>query len=449
VSPTGDRPQDRLTRVVTVVALTVVPALILNVWAQALFERGGPARTAALIGLVPLAIVLVVGTVILWRTGGLWGASSRLGAPPAELATVAGQAEHWLVALGSDAEGMAATEWFRAQEPELRALLDRYLAEPAAVEYLASICDALDAWYVRERHGADLLEVAEMLARLADRAGRRDLKELAAIRRATAHRMCGAVEEASRELGRSAELATRGRVATALRTRRRVEWALGNLTRADGCPPGRDAEEHLATAADRLADAAATLPRADVAGDTAIRLNQGAVALYRGDAEVARSRLALVEARAQQAKDVSSLAHAQELLGVAAWMLDHWHEAVARWKTAIRLYADIEEREGQARCLQHLGSAALVNSNVARLLGREGDQDGVALLWRSAELRGGSHGHPVLEYYLRVAGAQTGAPPESGGAAPQPAAGWLRIWWRGRGGRGGLGGRGGRRRGEF
>src|SRR5205823_7233804 len=130
-------------------------------------------------------------------------------------------------------------------------------------------------------------------------------------------------EAASRELGRSVELAPRGRAAAALRTRRRVEWALANLARADRSDLGSDFDEHVANARDRLEDAATSLPRADIQGDNAIQLNQGVVALYRGDGALARDRLALVAARAQAAKDVSALAHAQELLGVTAWMQEH------------------------------------------------------------------------------------------------------------------------------
>ena len=46
--------------------------------------------------------------------------------------------------------------------------------------------------------------------------------------------------------------------------------------------------------------------------------------------------------------------------GVAAWMQRSPHEAKGWWEHAEHLYAEIDEREGRARCLQHLGSAEVV-----------------------------------------------------------------------------------------
>jgi ATP/maltotriose-dependent transcriptional regulator MalT len=40
------------------------------------------------------------------------------------------------------------------------------------------------------------------------------------------------------------------------------------------------------------------------------------------------------------------------------------HEAVSRWEHAAHLYAEIDEREGHARCLQHLGSAEVSEGNL-------------------------------------------------------------------------------------
>jgi hypothetical protein len=330
---------------------------------------------------------------------------------PRSLTADAEAAERWLVGLGSDTSGMAAAEWFEAEEPRLRRLVAKYAASPAAADALATICDALDAWYVRQRRPADLLELAERLAALADHAGRRDLKEVAAARAATAHRLAGDLDAATRELGRSAELAARGPTAASVRARREVEWALSNLARADASAPGADLAEHLACAQDRLADAAAALPRADLAGDTAIHLNLGLVALYRQDTDTALDHLGLAAARALTTRDVDTQAHAHELAGVVAWSQDNPREAVAWWRHAERLYSDVADREGRARCLQHLGSAALRSASVATLL-RHTDEaaSGVArrLLEESARLRTGSQGHLVLEYYLRLAGDGVG-----------------------------------------
>ncbi|HSV67759.1 MAG TPA: hypothetical protein VLJ59_17905 [Mycobacteriales bacterium] len=344
------------------------------------------------------------------------------GAPTTELGASAEQAEYWQVALGSDVGGMAAAEWFDNEEPKLRKLVARHAADPAAVDDVAQLCDALEAWYVRQRRPAELLDLSERLATIGDQAGRRDLKEIAAARAATAHRLAGDLDAANRELGRSAGLAAHGRAAAALKARRQIEWGLANLARADRCEPGADFEEHVTNARDRLEDAAATLPRNDLAGATAVQLGLGIVALYRQDGEQALDHLLSVAARARATRDRSTEAHAQELAGVAAWSQDNVREAVAWWQAAERLYADIDEREGRGRCLQHLGSAALANGVVAGLLRRDGESGqavATRLLKESARLRGGAEGHQVLQSYLTM--AQDGAsrpPPPS--AAPTP-----------------------------
>jgi hypothetical protein len=326
---------------------------------------------------------------------------------PRALATDAEQAERWLVGLGSDTSGMAAAEWFEANEPRLRKLVAKHVGDPAAAEPLSKIGDALDAWYVRRRRPADLLELAERLGALANHAQRRDLKEVAAARAATAYRLAGDLDAATRELGRSAGLAARGPSAAAVRARREVEWALSNLARADGCAPGTDRAEHLASAHDRLADAAGALPRTDLSGDIAIHLNLGVIALYRDEPDTALDHLDLAAARALTARDVSTQAHAHELAGIVAWSQDNPREAAARWQHAEHLYAEVAERESQARCLQHLGSAALTNPLVAaetRRPGEPADRVALRLLEASAHLREGAHDHALLQHYLAQAG---------------------------------------------
>jgi tetratricopeptide (TPR) repeat protein len=349
---------------------------------------------------------------------------------PRSLTADGEQAERWLVGLGSDTSGMAAAEWFEAEEPRLRRLVAHHVSNPAAADALAKICDALDAWYVRQRRPADLLELAERLAALADHAARRDLKEVAAARAATAHRMAGDLDAATRELGRSAELAARGPTAAAVRARREVEWALSNLARADESEPGADRTEHLACAQDRLADAAAALPRADIAGDTAIHLNLGLVALYRDDTDTALDHLGLAAARALTARDVSTQAHAHELAGVVAWSQDNPREAAAWWQHAEHLYTEVADRESRARCLQHLGSAALHSPTVAAELRRAGEPAGAVplrLLEASARLRAGTQGHPLLRRYL--AEASTHHPTDTP-AADHPSHPLRRAWRR-------------------
>src|SRR5205823_14902528 len=132
------------------------------------------------LGVAVLLVLLLAVAVPIARPTWRWGAPAPATGPPTELAAAAEQAEQWLVALGSDGGGMAAAEWFGREEPALHRLVAQHAADAGAVDELTHICDALDAWYVRERRAADLLDLADCLATLGDHAGRRDLKELAA-----------------------------------------------------------------------------------------------------------------------------------------------------------------------------------------------------------------------------------------------------------------------------
>ena len=352
----------------------------------------------------------------------LRAARPRLAAvpPDRELHTLAEQAEHLLIALGSDAGGMAAAEWFRGWEPELRAALlrDDRAGAAGSVDDLARICDALESWYVRERRGQDLLVLGERLTAIAEHANRRDLEEVAAARSATAHRMLGDIDAANASLGISEGVAPRSRTSAAVHARRQVEWALLHMARAERCEPGPDRADEVLTARDRLDDAAKELPRADADADIVVRLDLGVVALYQGDAAQAVDHLLFAAARARQARNASLHAHALELAGVAAWMQDNPPQAVAWWREAMRLYTDIDEREGRARCLQHLGSAALVGGDPA------GARD---LLEESARLRGRTGA--VAARYLAEARERLGepAPAPSRDARKQRRAGLLAL----------------------
>ncbi len=139
-----------------------------------------------------------------------------------------------------------------------------------------------------------------------------------------------------------------------------------------------------------------TRPGTDLAGEVAIQINLAIVHLYRrGVPAGALDQLRPAAARAGAAGDVSGHAHALELLGVAAWIQDSPSEAIAWWEEAELLYSEIGEGEGRARCLQHLGSAAVLLEK----------PKGLAHLEQSAELRGGATGHPTLTMYLTQARA--------------------------------------------
>jgi tetratricopeptide (TPR) repeat protein len=233
--------------------------------------------------------------------------------------------------------------------------------------------------------------------------------------------LIGDLEAASTRLGISDNVAParRGhsRTAAALTTRRQVERALLHLARADAAPAGNDREEAVLNARDRLDDARLSRPGPDLAGEVAIQINLAIVHLYQQDAEGALDQLRPAAARATAAGDVSGQAHALELTGVAAWMQRSPHEARRWWQHAEHLYAEIDEREGRARCLQHLGSAEVVAGRLSKA--RE-------LLEQSALLRGDPDDHPTLAKYLEAA-RETGEVPVVTEEGPRQAAvGWVR-----------------------
>ncbi|WP_433162868.1 hypothetical protein [Kribbella sp. CA-247076] len=328
-----------------------------------------------------------------WRRGGLDSA------PAPELHAAAEEAETWLVRLGSGSGGMAAAEWFALNESWLRELLETEKARPETADDLARICDALEVWYLRRYEPGALLALSEFLTVVADASGRRDLAELAAARAATAYRLMGDLAAASTELGNSDDVATHGRTAAALTTRRQVERALLNLERADQAPAGNDREEAVLNARDRLDDARRSQPGPDLAADVAISVNLAIVHLYQQDPESALDHLRTAAARATAAGDLSGHAHAIELQGVAAWMQRSPVEAENWWRHAEHLYAEIDEREGRARCLQHLGSAAVVAGRL---------DDARELLEQGAMLRQSES--DLLTKYLHAA-RRTGEPP--------------------------------------
>ena len=146
----------------------------------------------------------------------------------------------------------------------------------------------------------------------------------------------------------------------------------------------------------------------------AIAINLAVVHLYQQDAEGALDHLRPAVARATAAGDLSGQAHALELMGVAAWMQRNPHEAASRWDHAAHLYAEIDELEGHARCLQHLGSAEVAAGRLTAAL---------ELLERSAMLR--RNESEILVKYLDAA-RQTSVLPVVADDAPRRTAGWLK-----------------------
>jgi tetratricopeptide (TPR) repeat protein len=178
-----------------------------------------------------------------------------------------------------------------------------------------------------------------------------------------------------------------------------VERALLHLARAEQAPAGSDRDEAVLNARDRLDDARLRRPGPDLAGEIAVQINLAIVHLYQQDPESAQDQLRAAAARASVAGDASAHAHALELHGVAAWMQRSPEEAMRWWREAAHLYSEVDEPEGRARCLQHLGSAEVVAQRL---------DNARAYLEQSAALRGTETGHPLLTRYLKA--AQAGDP---------------------------------------
>jgi tetratricopeptide (TPR) repeat protein len=285
------------------------------------------------------------------------GAAGR----PDELGAVAEQAAQWLELLRREDSAATAAGWFAELEARLRALLldDAKLGAQRADD-LAGICDALDAWYVRQRRGEALLEVAERLATVGDVAGRDDLRRVAAARAATAYRLLGAPKAAEERLDW-----LRGQPGPAVQARGWLERGLLRLAAADLCDAGDDRYHAIAEARDCFTEAARALPRADFAADVAVHINHAVTWLYGGDPMQAREHLRRAEVLAGVAHDASANAQVFELYGVVAWLRGYSKEAIGRWQQAERLYADLDEQVGQARCRRNLATVRAVTGPAA------------------------------------------------------------------------------------
>jgi tetratricopeptide (TPR) repeat protein len=314
---------------------------------------------------VGLGITVLLGVVTIVQYGPtLRRLDGHDGQGPSEFHMAADEAEQWMIALGSEAGGMSAAEWFDNNQVQLLELLVAEKPRDETIDDYARICDALEAWYVRRADPDALQQLSELLSSAAESCARRDLAELGAARAATAYRMMGDLDTASTRLGISDNVATHNRTAAALTTRRQVERALLHLARADRAPAGNDRDEAVLNARDRLDDARLSRPGPDLAAEIAIAINLAVVHLYQQDAEAALDQLRPAFARAAAAGDLSGQAHALELMGVAAWIQRNKHEATSRWAHAAHVYGEIDEREGHARCLQHLGSAEVVGGKL-------------------------------------------------------------------------------------
>lgn len=331
------------------------------------------------------------------------GHAVALRAVPALVGYLAEHVEQWAVRLEKDVK--EARAWFRNSEPTLRPLFgaDFHLDDDVlalVLDDLSAIADALDMWYVREQQSRGLLEVSEGLYALVNRAQRDDLAALAAIRMATAHRLAGRLGRAAEPLAIAREhlaAVADERIMYELDIRVRVEVALLALTRGD---PGVDALDEAIDGLEKHRDA----------GVPEVLLDLGALYLARQRPAEATAHLKKAERLAAAARDVGCEAHAVELQGIALSEQDgQLIEAARFWQRAQAMFERTGEDRGMARCLQHLGSAALADPRVAGHL-RDGrpvplaphDAAAVAVEWleRAKDLRTGQPDTELADHYL-------------------------------------------------
>ncbi|GAA2757191.1 hypothetical protein GCM10009872_25510 [Actinopolymorpha rutila] len=406
------------------------------------------------------------------------GAASAAVARQALVRHYATSARTWMRALDSTRGAAAAARWFQTTEPLMHALLAGaprdegpefdaasatgsgagfgrsfgFGAGPGAgpgtgpgaglgaglVDDLCTLADALDRWHARTGRPGDPGGQPAEFVRVLRQSRRPDLAQLSDIRHAAALRQAGRLTEAETELTRAAytRLPVRNRkYASALQARRHHETALHLLALAAATDDPTAAGVRLRDAEQELYLCWAALPVRDVSGEVTTLLTMAEVHLRQGLPDRALDRLDLAEIRAADSADPSGLAYTHELRGVAAWMQGRSPAAVVRWQRALTGFRQLADTAGQARCLQHLGSAVLVAPELTGLLleERRRPHDEVAAarqaqVWleRSRRLRSGPP-TAVAEHYLTLArrharrgGVASASGPEELPADPQP-----------------------------
>jgi hypothetical protein len=331
--------------------------------------------------------------------------SVALDAVPGLLRFYAGFAASWVTRLEVDPKGARA--WFRMSEPSFRPLYgNTYLDDELldiVLDDLCAIADAMERWYVRERQPSGLLAMNSGLYGLVQRAGRQDLAALTAIRVAAAHRMSRRFGESATQLDIAvghADQVRDPRVRSELDSREQVARALLALERESGVPEALD-----------------ELTRQPVASPTVL-INAGALCLANGDVDAALDHLLKAEELAMETGDVGAQAHSTELRGVVL-SGQNLIDAVRAWQLARTMYSRIGEDQGEARCLQHLGSAAatdpraagqLLRGNPEPLSRREAAQVALTHLESAKALRTGQPNTTLVDHYLDLARTQLAAP---------------------------------------
>jgi tetratricopeptide (TPR) repeat protein len=331
----------------------------------------------------------------------------------------AARAGAWAAALRSPADARPATVWLHQEEPLLRALITDWrpdaLPPESLVDDLAAIAAALDVWYTRELQSDGLVATGRGLRELASRSDRPELARLAALRTAAAHRIGTHLDLAEVAIGEAEpdDHTMDHPTGWALRARWHTERALIEFDRADQVrADGPAMAERLQAAENELRLALRLVPENDPAGRLCVLVDLAAVGLEQRRLETAQDFLGQAELMAGVAGDLSGAAHVVELQGVAAILGGNAPYAVTRWEEALGLYRDLGEEQGEARCLQHLGTVAVASPEIAGLLGtghrspvspREAAAIAHDKLTRAKRLMAGQPDTTLVDHYLRIA----------------------------------------------
>ncbi|HEY6740487.1 MAG TPA: hypothetical protein VI076_16710, partial [Actinopolymorphaceae bacterium] len=300
---------------------------------------------------------------------------------PASLVTLfdhyAAACDVWTAALTNVDTCSTAVGWFRSEELLLSDLV--VSARPDAqqvhliMDSLMRICDALDLWYARERLPARSARVSRALLDIAVAAGDEVAKVVADTRLRAADRQTNQSEPPEPPEATAPATLRRHPLFSALVARRHHEAGLHHLDRAVRSAPAD--RTHLDRAEKEFRAAWLALPRSNPSGELAILLDLAVVHLHQGRFEDARERLALAESLTGDGVDLGGRAQVLELQGILAWIMGARSQAVLLWWYALGLFCQVEEAEGESRCLQHLGSVVLDDPALAGLVRDENDPE--------------------------------------------------------------------------
>jgi tetratricopeptide (TPR) repeat protein len=304
-----------------------------------------------------------------------------------------------------------AEEWLRAADVTLLHLISAPDPPPRAAAYLWQIAGALDTWFAREHRQEDRRAAAQAMADAAARLGDDTAAAIAELRLAAIARERGDLTAALRGLERVHQLLAAG---GPWRNQFHTESAVYYITTGD-----------LDAARDHLLACYQGRPRRDAAGRISDLINRATLEIRADQLGAAHDTLTEALDLAEDSSDLDAQAHAHELLGILDWRTGHPNRADGTWEQARDLYQQAGNDTGQARCLQHQGTALIAQP--------DGDPRKAArLLSASLDLRADQQsgvGVALAHLYLAHQSATTGPNADLAGHR-QAGLAALRAWVR-------------------